>query len=179
MDDFMNPHIMTGRWAGDYWQNGRPHPIRAELVQRGEHLTGTMQDVEPDRDQSVFDVAAEAGLQPGADEQIEAGLRAMFPDETDGPIRFVSHLPPASALEGTVKGSRVDLLKTYKGVHFGGYKIGNRLVGRTVESHSVHYNGRLSEDGLEFEGRWWIDPSPELGPLRVEGSFLLKRVRGG
>ena len=43
------------------------------------------------------------------------------------------------------------------------------------EGHAVHYEGRLSPDGLEIEGRWWIDADPEYGTRRTEGLFVLRR----
>lgn len=170
-----NDTNLTGTWVGDYSQHGRPSPITAELVHSGERLTGSMRDGEPDRTSTVFEVAAEAGLPPGADEQIVARLREMFPDAPSSEIRYVTHLPPESALEGRVRGSTVTFLKTYRGDHFGGYKVGDRLVGRRVSGHAVQYNGRLSPDGMEIEGRWWIDPDPESGTIRTEVSFLLRR----
>jgi hypothetical protein len=94
---------LTGRWDGDYYQHDRPHPILAELVQAGEQLTGSMRDGETDTASSVFDVAFEAGLPPGADEQIVARIREAFPDAPATPIRYVTHLPPESDLVGWVR----------------------------------------------------------------------------
>ena len=170
---------LTGTWVGDYSQHSRSSPITAELVQSGDRLTGSMRDGEPDRTSTVFEVAAEAGLPPGADEQIVARLRESFPDAPSSEIRYVTHLPPESALEGRVRGSTVTFLKTYRGDHFSGYKVGDRLVGHRVSGHAVQYSGRLSPDGMEIEGRWWIDPDPESGGIRAEGSFLLRRQAVG
>jgi hypothetical protein len=168
---------LTGRWVGEYLQHDRPHPIAAELVQAGEHLTGSMWDGITDGAYSIFEVASQAGLPPGADEQIVARLRTMFPDAPAAPIRYVTHLPPESALEGRVEGSTVYFLKTYQGIHFGGYKIGDVLVGFQSAVHAVSYRGQLSPDGGEIEGRWWIDPAP--GPShRTEGHFTLRRQEG-
>ena len=94
------------------------------------------------------------------------------------PIRFVTHLPPESVLEGSVRGTTVTFLKTYRGTHFGGYEIGDRLVGHRIESHAVHYSGRVSRDRLEIEGKWWIDSAPESMIRRTEGSFTLRRQVG-
>jgi hypothetical protein len=84
---------LTGRWVGHYVQGGQKYPITADLVQVGQRLSGSMQDGHPDRECSTFEAACEAGLPPGADEQIEMGLREMVPDAPAGPIRYVSHLP--------------------------------------------------------------------------------------
>jgi hypothetical protein len=46
-----------------------------------------------------LEVAAEAGLAPGADEQIEANLRKQFANAPTAPIRYVTHLPPESVLD--------------------------------------------------------------------------------
>jgi hypothetical protein len=166
---------LTGRWEGSYCQHDRPHPISAELVQSGEHLSGSMRDGETDNASSVFDMAFEAGLPPGSDEQIVAHLREAFPDAPATPIRYVTHLPPESAMEGWVRGITVYFLKTYRGIHFGGFDMGDRIVGHCTNGHAVHYSGKLSPDGLEIEGRWWIDPPPDSGQRRTEGSFTLRR----
>jgi hypothetical protein len=63
-------------------------------------------------------------------------------------------------------------------VHTTGYKVGDVLVGNQIQSHSVHYRGRLSPDGREIEGKWWIDADPELGSQRSEGGFTLARHEG-
>jgi hypothetical protein len=42
----------------------------------------------------------------------------------------------------------------------------------------VHYGGRVGPGGDEIEGRWWIDPTPEVGGRRTEGSFRLRRQDG-
>src|SRR4051812_2041270 len=161
---------VTGHWEGSYHQHGRPHPISAELVQEGEHLAGSMRDGETDSTSSVFDMAFEAGLPPGAGEQIVARLREAFPDAPTSPLRYVRPLPPGSALEGRVDGSSISFLKTYQGTHYGGFAVGDRLVGHHSDDHSVHYEGRLSPDGSEIEGRWWIDPPPGSRDRRAEGS---------
>jgi hypothetical protein len=170
---------MTGRWVGHYLQRGREYPITADVVQAGQRLSGTMRDGSPDRECSPFEAACEAGLPPGADEQIEAKLRQMVPDAGAGPIRFVSHLPAAAVLEGTRRGKTVAFLKTYQGTSFGGYKVGEKLVGIQMDGHAVHYEGQLSPNGLEIEGRWWIDADPAYAMPRTEGLFMLRRMGGG
>jgi hypothetical protein len=169
---------LTGVWVGSYFQHGRPHPIEAELEQQGERLSGAMRDGETDQTSSVFDIAFEAGLPPGADEQIVAQLREMFPDAPADPIDYVAHLPPESVLEGQVRGQEVTFLKTYRGIHYGGYRVGEVVVGHHVEDHQVHYRGKLGPRGDEIEGKWWIDPRPEPGSRRAEGSFILRRRDG-
>src|SRR5262245_65458339 len=91
---------LTGRWEGYYSQFGQPHAITAEFVQTGETLRGTMRDRETVTEKSVFEVALEAGLPPGADEQIEQSLRAMFPEARSARVRSKSELPPLSTVEG-------------------------------------------------------------------------------
>ena len=167
---------LTGLWAGEYSQHSRTSPISAELEQSGEDLSGTMRDGVTDRDQSLFEVAAEAGLAPGEDERISAELRALFPDAPTAPIRHVSHLPEESRLEGRVDGSVVYFLKTYQGSHSSGFQVGDTLVGVEVPNHSVHYRGKLSPDGQELEGKWWIDANPEFSTPRIQGSFSLRRL---
>src|ERR1017187_4141121 len=89
-----SPEKLTGRWIGHYEQRGKEYPISADLLQKGENLTGSMRDGQPDSDRSLFDATVEAGLPPGADEQIDADLRALFPETPSTPIRSLSQLPP-------------------------------------------------------------------------------------
>jgi hypothetical protein len=166
---------LTGHWTGHYFQRDQARAITADLVQTGESLHGRMRDDQTEFEQSVFDTAAEAGLPPGADEQIFERLRRDFPDEPAAPIRAATTLPPTSVLEGTVQGRTVYFLKTYQGETFSGYRVGGRQVGLTLEGHGVHYRGRLSADGTTLEGQWWIDPLPGYGTRRTEGRFLLRR----
>jgi hypothetical protein len=166
---------LSGHWAGEYYQQNSPHPIALELTQEGDRLAGTMTDGETDKESSVFEATAAAGLPPGADEQIVAKLSEMFPDTPADSIRYITHLPADSSVEGWVRDGTVYFLKTYEGIHFGGYKVGERVVGQVTEHHSVHYKGNLSDDGREIEGRWWIESESGSGSSRNEGSFVLRR----
>jgi hypothetical protein len=168
---------LTGRWIGYYLQRGEQYPISADLLEAGEHLSGFMHDGQPDRDYSVFKAAAEAGLPPGTGEQIEAKLREMVPDAAAGPIRYVSHLPTNSILRGRRSSQTVSFLKSYQGTSFGGYQVGNQLVGFQKADHEIHYEGQLSPDGLVIEGRWWIDADPESATPITEGQFHLRRAQ--
>jgi hypothetical protein len=170
-----SPFNLTGRWVGHYAQHGREHPITADFTQDGERLSGSMRDGHTEGEYSLFDVAAEAGLPPGTDEQIEVKLRELVPGAPASPIRYISRLPPESILEGRFDGRTVSFLKTYQGTSFGGYKVGEQLLGVPKAGHSVHYEGRLSPDGLVIEGWWWIDGDAEQGTRRTEGSFVLRR----
>jgi hypothetical protein len=162
---------LTGTWVGEYYQHDRAHPIAATLVQAGEALSGSMRDGEPDQDMSVTEATAGSG----EDERIVARLRQLFPDAPAAPVRVISHLAPESTLEGCVSGTGVYFVKSYRGACFGGYRVGDRVVGRKVEDHVVHYSGRLGSGGREIEGRWWIDPRQDTGGRRIEGSFTLRR----
>jgi hypothetical protein len=166
---------ITGRWAGAYSQHGREHAITAIFAQFDEHLQGKMTDAETEFEQSVFDAAFEAGLPPGADEQIVAELRKQYPDAPRGPIRAASRVPEFSVLEGSVEGRTVRFTKRYLGDHFSGWKIGDRLVGKTDEATLVSYSGTLSVDGNLLEGRWWVAGDQPKTRGRNEGSFLLLR----
>ena len=173
-----SPEKLTGRWIGHYEQRGNEYAVSAVLLQEGENLTGVMRDGQPDRDRSLFEAAVEAGLPPGADEQIDANLRALFPDTPSTPIRSLSQLPPESELAGSFDGRVVSLVKKYVGISFTGYKVGDKIVGREMEGHTVQYKGKLSSDGLEIEGRWWIESDPIHETLRTEGLFVLHREAG-
>jgi hypothetical protein len=171
----MSSTHLTGRWTGYYVQCGEEYPITADFLETGERLAGFMYDGRPDRDSSVFQAAAEAGLPPGADEQIEVNLREMVPDAPAGPIRYVSHLPPNSILHGRRTGQTVCFLKTYQGTSFQGYRVGSHLLGVQEAGHDVHYEGQFSPDGLVIEGRWWIDADPVNETPGAEGLFHLRR----
>jgi hypothetical protein len=171
----MSSANLTGRWTGYYVERGEEYPITADFLEAGGRLSGFMYDGRPDRDFSVSQATAEAGLPPGADEQIEAKLREMVPDAPAGPIRYVSHLPPNSTLHGRRTGQAVSFLKTYQGNSFGGYRVGSHLLGIRRTGHDVHYEGQVSPDGLVIEGRWWIDADPVNETPGAEGLFHLRR----
>jgi hypothetical protein len=166
---------LTGRWLGHYLQHNHQRPITADFVQAGERLTGAMHDGHQDMEFSLFEAALESGLPPGADEQMDANLRSQFPEKAAGPIRVVSHVPAASVLQGTRKADIVYFLKTYQGMSYSGFKSGNQMLGVQRDGHSVHYEGRLSSDGLTIDGRWWIDADPARGTGYAHGLFLLRR----
>jgi hypothetical protein len=172
------PVDVTGRWVGHYAQYSETHGIAADLVQTGQRLAGTMSDLAPKREQTVFEVALQAGWPPGADEQIIAQLRELFPDAPRAPIRYLNEMPAASTLAGKIEGRAVSFLKTYEGEYRTGYLVGDRFVGETISQHEVHYQGRLSADGTEIEGKWWIQRDTEMGLRRLEGDFLLRRQHG-
>jgi hypothetical protein len=167
---------LTGHWVGHYMQRNQPHPIVADLVDNGGQLSGTMRDGEPDNECSVFDAAAYAGLPPGADEQIEAGLRRMLPDSAGAAIRYVSHLPEDSVIEGRRSWLSVSFVKRYQGVSFGGYRVGDKILGIQDDGHSVRYQGELNSDGSAIEGRWSIDADPAKGSRGADGTFVLRRA---
>jgi hypothetical protein len=169
---------LSGRWVGHYTQRDRPHPIEAMLRQDGSRLSGWMRDGETQFERSVFEVAAEAGLPPGADEQIIAQLRQTVPGAGSARIRYVSQLPSDSVLAGGVKGQRAWWLKTYQGTEFGGYRVGEEAVGVEITNPEVHYEGSISADGSVIEGRWWIDARADQGTTYTEGTFVLRRRAG-
>jgi hypothetical protein len=105
-------------------------------------------------------------------------LRRMFPDAPATEIRHVTHLPSDSALEGWVSGDEVYFLKAYDGTSYGGFVIGDKLVGHHNTQHIVHYGGRLSADGNAIDGKWWIENELGDGRRQTEGSFTLRRDDG-
>jgi hypothetical protein len=175
----MSSLILTGRWSGHYLQQGTERPISADLLEEEGRLSGFMYDGQPDREYAIPEAVAEDMLPPSAEEQIEAQIRELVPDAPAGPIRFVSHLPPNSILQGKRDGFAVYFLKSYQGTSFGGYKVGDHLLGFQKADHCVHYEGQLSQDGLTLEGRWWIDPDPERGTPGTDGLFSLRRTEEG
>jgi hypothetical protein len=169
------PVDITGRWIGAYCQHGHEHPISAIFAQFDTHLQGKMTDADTDFEKSVFEAALDAGLPPGADEQIVKELREQYPDAPRGPIRAASHVPEFSILEGVVQGRAVRFVKRYLGDHFFGWKIGDDYFGTTSEDHAVHYSGTIDSDGNSLEGRWWVGETRGRQKERHEGTFLLQR----
>ncbi len=168
---------LSGDWEGCYMQAGGSRKITAVIAQTGERIAGTMRDWETEFDRSLFDAVLEAGLPPGADEQIDESLRRLHPAERKEPIRSKSRLPSDSKLEGTVRGGFVAFTKTYQGQHFSGYQIGSQEVGWSGEGHAVRYSGRIEADGNRIEGVWTISEADS--PQRaVQGPFWLERVAG-
>ncbi|MBX6313788.1 MAG: hypothetical protein IRY99_12855 [Isosphaeraceae bacterium] len=170
---------LSGHWEGYYSQHDAQWPIIADLDQEGERLTGTMNDVCTVIASSISELAMREGLPPGADEQIVQHVRSLIPNAQPGPVLAEVHLPPLSVLEGEVIGLSIQFRKTYQGLHFVGYRIGDLRVGRLGAAPEVLYRGRLNGDGTEIEGRWQAAGRPELGITRcIEGGFWLRRVEG-
>ncbi len=97
----------------------------------------------------------------------------MFPDAPATGVRYVTHLSAGRfwPLHGWVDGPEVYFKKNYRGTHYGGYQIGDKLVGFEKESHAVHYGGRVSSDGQEIEGKWWIEDTAGDATRPAEGAF--------
>ncbi len=170
-----SPRTLTGRWTGYYVQRDKRRDLTADLTQTGEKLRGTMQDLETVFEMSVFEMALEGGLPPGADEMIVSRIRKQFPELPGDPIRASMSLPSHSSVEGQVRSRTVYFLKSYQGEAFSGYRIGQQRIGMTIAGHAVHYRGQLSADGSTLEGTWWMSAQPALGIQRAEGAFLLER----
>ncbi len=169
------PRTLTGQWTGYYVQRDKRRDLAADLTQVGDRLRGGMRDLETQFELSVFEMAVEGGLPPGADELIVSRLRRQFPELPAEPIRAAMSLPSRSSLEGHVRGRTVYFLKTYQGEAFSGYRIGDHKVGVQLAGHAVHYKGVLAADGNCIEGTWWMDAQPQIGVPRAEGIFVLTR----
>jgi hypothetical protein len=170
----MSSTSLTGRWIGYYLQRGREYPISADFLEAGERLSGFMYDGQPDREYSVSEIVSEVGLPPGTDEEIESKLREFVGNVPAEPIRYVTHLPPNSTVQGRRTGQAVCFLKTYQGTSYGGYRVGDRLVGTQNADHRVHYEGQISPDGLVIEGRWRIEANAAAGTPETGDHFHLR-----
>jgi hypothetical protein len=175
----MSSLILTGRWIGFYLQEGKESPITADFLEAEDRLSGFMYDGQPDKDFTLSQTIAEAGLPSATEEQLEAKLREMVPDAPTDPIRYVSHLPTNSILQGRRTSRAVYFLKSYQGASFAGYRIGEHLIGVQQSNHQVHYEGEISADGRFLEGRWWIEPDLAQGTPGTEGRFSLPRTESG
>lgn len=165
---------LTGEWNGHYTQHGERHRIKALFTQDGRRLVGQMTDIDTVTEQSLYDAVADAGLPPGADEQIAERIYGALPDQPIGPIRTRSVLPSASKLEGTVSGEFVRFTKTYQGQSLYMYEMGDQGVGHARDGHSVEYSGRISSDGTTVSGQWVIY-QPEIPKGFIDGNFELHR----
>jgi hypothetical protein len=169
---------ITGRWVGHYCQRGHERPIAATLTQAVDVLNGTMTDGITTERRSVSEIALEAGLAPGEDERIVERLRKSLPGSEGKKIEYVWELPKESALEGSVRGRTVSFLKTYKGEHTAGFRVGDKRIEATKDGHSVYYTGTLSADGLEIRGEWSIDAPLGVPRHGMTGEFFLWRDGG-
>jgi hypothetical protein len=66
-------------------------------------------------------------------------------------VRYVTHLPPDSALQGQAKGPEIYFKKTNEGTHHGVNHIGDKPVRFEKQSQVVHYGCRVSSDGQDVE----------------------------
>jgi hypothetical protein len=165
---------LSGAWEGYYKQHGERRPIAATISQTGAQISGSMEDLDTEFDQSLFDAALEAGLPPGSDEQIDKQLRQLYPQAGRRPIRSKSRLPNQSVIRGIVRGHYVDFVKAYQGEHFCGYQMGDEEIGHVIERHCVQYKGRIGEAGKRIEGTWTI-VARGSGHAH-QGPFVLERV---
>lgn len=172
----MSRRSLTGRWTGYYEQRNERRGIEAELFEQGDCLQGIMRDAQTEFETSVYEMAAECGLPPGADEVIVQALRHQFPESVRQPIRALMTLPDESQLQGKIQGRTVLFRKTYQGEAFSGYRVGEARVGVRVTGHAVEYRGALTEDDNQVEGIWWIEANPQRGVKRTEGAFVLRRI---
>jgi hypothetical protein len=147
---------LTGEWHGCYQQHQHQRRIVASLVQDGDRISGQMRDLDANTSESLSDAVANAGLAPGADEQIDEQIRKILPEAGREPIITRSVLPTESVLDGTVNGDVVRFTKAYQGQSFHGYEIGERGIGYATPGHSVEYTGRLSRDRKRIIGQWMI-----------------------
>jgi hypothetical protein len=166
---------LTGEWHGYYMQRGKQQRVVATLTQDGDRISGRMVDIDNITVQSLYEAVADAGLPPGADEQIAKQLRQLLPGASAGPITIRTILPEGSVLEGTVTGEFVRFTKSYEGVSLHFYQIGDKGAGRAKPGHSVEYSGRLSADRKTIAGRWVIYDAHESRGF-IDGGFELRRV---
>jgi hypothetical protein len=152
-----------------------------ELSQEGDVILGRMDDASTSFESSVSELVMAEGLPPGADEQIVAHVRSMCPDSDHLPVRAEVRRPKTSVVAGEVTGRSVWFLKRYQGPFFAGYRVGDLRVGVTGEDQEVRFQGVVSDDGTQIEGRWRIPDPPRIARWvqRTEGSFLLRREGDG
>ena len=170
----MSSSSITGCWVGHYEWHGRSHPITANFLESGQHITGTMRDDAPECEYTLFEIAAD--LSSEVKEQIEQCFRDLVPHATAGSIHYLTRLPSDSSIQGRRDGQVVSFAKKYAGEFFGGYKAGGEIIGTQINNHTVYYEGSLTYDDLELKGRWFIEARSEYGAQATEGSFLLRRV---
>lgn len=167
---------LTANWIGHYEHDHMEFPITAELLQTGDRISGFMRDVEPDEEYILYDPASAIRNPREVKDQIDANLLALIPQAGSQPIHWVSHLPPDSILLGKQSGRTLSFIKTYQGISFQGYRIGDQYYFvEEIPGHSVEYEGQISLDGQRIQGKWWIESNLASGAPCIEGKFILLR----
>src|SRR5262249_22532277 len=101
-------------------------------------------------------------------------LREFVGDVPAEPIRYVTHLPPNSIVQGRRTGQAVYFLKTYQGNSYGGFFVGDRRVGNPKTDPRVHHEWEIIPDGLVIEGRWRIEANAVAGTSETGDKFHLR-----
>lgn len=171
----MSKPDLSGTWRGYYTQHGKERPISARFEQEGFQIVGRMNDELTEFESTVSEMAMDQGLTPGADERIVEKIRELCPWVSQEQIRAESVLPSDSLLNGEIEGLAIRFRKTYQGQFFSGYRVGDVRVGITGEDHEVYYQGRISPDGMEIEGKWLLREGLDHDGPRAEGGFYLRR----
>ncbi|RYG45618.1 hypothetical protein EON79_12210 [bacterium] len=155
-----------------------PHdfPIEAHFAVSGDHLTGTMTDLQPVKEfpYEILFERTKATLRP-RDRAIGKIVIERYPGTI---VR--SELPPESDLDGRVRGREATWMKTYRGDQVTTSLIPGRPPHETrAGGVGILYRGTLSEDGQTLKGTWEVRKKRFLGiysTLEGRGEFELRRA---
>ena len=168
---------LTGRWVGFYrqrWEQLGTFPIVADLMQTGSGIKGEMFDQITAKSNCLEDLL-EIYRDDLSDHVRQNWVNAIRQFGTE--IVHNSRLPETSDIRGSIKGSRVQFVKSYRGAMEITLNVGEKQVGSLRrERHKVHYSGQLDLERMCITGKWTIAQWGLLGwvlPPQAWGTFEL------
>jgi hypothetical protein len=168
---------LTGRWVGFYrhrWEQLGTYPIVADLCHTGSRITGEMFDQITAKSNCLDDLL-EIYREDLSDYVRQNWVNAIRQFGTE--IVHNSRLPDTSDIRGSIKGYRIEFVKSYRGTLECRLTVGERQLGSLRrEGHKVHYNGDLDQERMCLTGTWTIKQGGLLGwvfPPQAWGSFEL------
>jgi hypothetical protein len=172
---------LTGRWVGFYrqrWEQLGTFPIVADLVQTGRKITGEMFD-QITAKSNYLDDLLEVYREDLSDRVRQNWVNAIRQFGTEVVRNF--RLPETSDTRGSIKGSRVQFVKSYRGAMELTFNVGEKQLGSLRrERHRVHYSGQLDRERMCITGKWTIAHRGLLGwvlPPQARGTFELYSKR--
>jgi hypothetical protein len=168
---------LTGRWVGFYrhrWEQLGTYPIVADFCQTGSKITGEMFDQITEQSNYLDDLLEIYG------ENLSSHLRENWVHSIQHlgtEIVHNSRLPDTSDIRGSIKGRRIEFVKSYRGTLECRLTVGERQIGSLRrEGHKVHYSGDFDQERMCLTGKWTIRRRGLLGwvlPPQGWGSFEL------
>jgi hypothetical protein len=154
-------------WSGFYYYDKHqpyspPGGVRVCFRKNGARLEGKMIDVDPEAILSYRDLIESAEKDLGDEKMHQLKeLVTQYPT-----LVYERRLPTDSILLGSVKGDRIEFVKTYLGetvtlIHDGQQVFG----GGKRPGHDVHYSGTIDVITQTIEGIWIIRKEGPMGAV--------------